>query len=771
VALSRVSLFVLSLFLALYALMPSKGPRPSQPMARAEDSTVPPFDPDVVRPEPGSRLAEVLSALRAQDFLSAQRLSLLGLSEGAGESAPLLRWAGALAARELGDHAGVVSLLEPLAHSVHALSPWAKLWLAEALEAADAARALQFAEELVHADSTLEGFPARVDAERLRARLLSKLGRVDEAVAELTRLLAGQADENAPLTLMMPLADLLSVRSEPERVRALSLYRSVAARVPLTKLGRKADERADAVLQTLPSALKAELADPSLEVRLMRADALLADLRYSDAESAYDALEREAKDPRVQCRVRFGRAKALIDRRKREQGSQLMVQVADTCTGDVEQRAWARYYAGRALSTLGLNAEAIAQYEALEREAPSHRLADDALFRAAKVARDMGDAQGVESRLTALPIRYPSGDMGPRARFALAWHAYTHGERERAAEILARDAPDEDAEDLQGRAGYFRARFLHELGEGRAAVEAFARVFEHAPLAYYGHQAFARLKALDPARAHALLSTLSHRAPDKITFELRTELLSPGFERAVALLGAGDLINALAELRALGFLASDADPELTWLSVVLFDRASAPHVAVELARKRMPMLLTRAPRGRDLALYRAVYPRAFAPLIEETAQREGVPGAFVRAVAREESGFLPHAVSRANARGLIQVLEPTARTIAKGLGLPHHPEALARPEVNLAIGVHFISTIAGSLRGQYALVPVAYNAGPSVASRWLGERASEPLDVWVENIPYDETRHYTRRVVQSYGVYHFLATGELLDLPLTLPAL
>jgi soluble lytic murein transglycosylase len=64
------------------------------------------------------------------------------------------------------------------------------------------------------------------------------------------------------------------------------------------------------------------------------------------------------------------------------------------------------------------------------------------------------------------------------------------------------------------------------------------------------------------------------------------------------------------------------------------------------------------------------------------------------------------------------------------------------------------------------LVPPAYNAGPAAVSRWLRERGHEPLDVWVENIPYDETRGYTRRVLQSYGIYHWLATAEMLHLPL-----
>jgi soluble lytic murein transglycosylase len=92
-----------------------------------------------------------------------------------------------------------------------------------------------------------------------------------------------------------------------------------------------------------------------------------------------------------------------------------------------------------------------------------------------------------------------------------------------------------------------------------------------------------------------------------------------------------------------------------------------------------------------------------------------------------------------------------------------------RPEVNLALGARFISNLALNLRGQLPLVPAAYNAGPAAAGRWLSERQHEPFDVWVENIPYDETRHYTRRVIQTYGVYQWLASGEMLELPTELP--
>jgi soluble lytic murein transglycosylase len=383
----------------------------------------------------------------------------------------------------------------------------------------------------------------------------------------------------------------------------------------------------------------------------------------------------------------------------------------------------------------------------------------------------MGDEDGAVERLRALPRRYPRGDMLQRARFALALQTASQGDFAAAAAALTDDLRDEPSEDLQGRASYFRARFLALQGRTAEAINGYAATLRRTPLSYYGMLAFSRLSALDPARASALAPRLDGGlAEQRLSFEYGSALKRPGFQRALALLIAGEAQLALTELRALGFLDTGADPELTWLSAALLDRGGAPHLSLELVRRRMPELLARAPVGRTLALYRLVYPQAFSPLIEDSAQRERVPPAFVRAVAREESGFYPKAVSRSGAHGLIQLLESTAKAISKGgLRLPTSPAALQEPSVNLALGTRFIATLSASVRGQLALVPAAYNAGPAAAGRWLSQRNHEPLDVWIENIPFDETRSYSRRVLQTYGVYHWLATGEMLQLPERLP--
>jgi len=728
------------------------------------------FDPDIVRAIPGSARKAVIDARVAGDLAAARAAALDGVLAEPAE-APLLRFMAAQASHELGMAAEALELLLPVAESEHPLAPWARLDAGEWLESEDPARGLALIEPVLNGSPEAESFPGVEAARRLRGRLLARLGRTEEAIAQLELLLDAASDESLSIQVTMPLAELLAARAdEASRVRALSLVRRVAHRVPATRVGRKAEQLASEWLAALSPELRESLKQPSYEDRLAKADALLADARFADAERAYTAL---ASDPSEQaallCRARFGRAKALLDRRSRAEGAAQMGAVAEECAGDIDQRAWARYHAARAFSALAQNDLSLHHYDALQQEAPEHRLADDALFRASKVLREMGDVAGARARLQALPQRFPNGDMRARALFALAWQSHTEGDVAEAARLLeGADVELEDAEDLHGRAPYWRARFLSELGQKVEAADAFAALFLRTPLSYYGQQAFARLETLDAARATKLAEELAVAQNTPLVFAAEAALDQPGFFRAVSLLQIGDTARGMMELRALGFLAPEGDVERYWLSVALLDRAGAHPLSVELARKRVFDLLRRAPKGRDLAFYRLAYPPAFAPLIEEASDREHVPSAFVRAVAREESAFNPRAVSRAQAYGLIQIIQPTARAIARGLDLPHDPESLRRPDINLALGVRFIGTLASGFGGQFALVPAAYNAGPGATQRWLTERASEPLDVWIENVPYDETRHYTRRVLQSYGIYAWLDSGRMLSLPAAL---
>lgn len=363
--------------------------------------------------------------------------------------------------------------------------------------------------------------------------------------------------------------------------------------------------------------------------------------------------------------------------------------------------------------------------------------------------------------------------MIAEARFELAWQDWQAGKPERALgtlEALIAHGAGEHQEGIKGRAKYWRARCLAQLGRKAAAVEAYAELALALPLSYHAQLSLRRLEQLSPTRAKQVLAELNDPSPPTpLRFAARSELSDPRFESALSLLQLDELELARDELAHLGLTGAGADNEALWLAAALLHGAHAYEAASRIARGRLGYFMELLPRGSVRHLWRIAFPRAFAPLIEEAAAEAGVPASFVRAVAREESGFDPRAVSSANAYGLIQLIQPTAKGHAKALGLPSDPASLKRPEINLRIGANFIRYLWKRYQTNPAVVPAAYNAGHGAADRWLKGADAQELDEWVESIPYDETRRYTRRVLQSYGVYAWLEGGELPKLDPALP--
>jgi len=110
-------------------------------------------------------------------------------------------------------------------------------------------------------------------------------------------------------------------------------------------------------------------------------------------------------------------------------------------------------------------------------------------------------------------------------------------------------------------------------------------------------------------------------------------------------------------------------------------------------------------------------------------------------------------VSRAGARGLMQLIPATARSMAGERGLRFNAEALLDdPDVNLELGATFLAGLVAEF-GDPRLALAAYNAGPKRLRQWWRSRRTDDLEVFVEQIPFDETRHYVKRVVLAWDEY------------------
>ncbi len=155
------------------------------------------------------------------------------------------------------------------------------------------------------------------------------------------------------------------------------------------------------------------------------------------------------------------------------------------------------------------------------------------------------------------------------------------------------------------------------------------------------------------------------------------------------------------------------------------------------------------------------FPLAYQEHVASAAKATSVNPLFLMAITRQESAFSPDAKSSAGALGLMQLMPATAQQTAKRAGIPYSSKQdLLKPEKNIALGSRYINQLLNQFNGNRILAAAAYNAGPSRVRQWLSkDDAKLPYDVWIETIPFHETRGYVQNVL-SFSVIYGYRTGE-----------
>ncbi len=164
----------------------------------------------------------------------------------------------------------------------------------------------------------------------------------------------------------------------------------------------------------------------------------------------------------------------------------------------------------------------------------------------------------------------------------------------------------------------------------------------------------------------------------------------------------------------------------------------------------------------DIALR---FPIQYASQINNNASRLGIDPAIIFALIRQESMLDSHALSPAGARGLMQIMPATGQYIASKLGEPWQSERhLFNPDLNIRYGSTYYKQLLDRFSGHFALATAAYNAGPNRITKWLPTDKPAPADIWIETIPYKETRQYVTRVLSYALIYQFRTQKNALTL-------
>jgi len=147
------------------------------------------------------------------------------------------------------------------------------------------------------------------------------------------------------------------------------------------------------------------------------------------------------------------------------------------------------------------------------------------------------------------------------------------------------------------------------------------------------------------------------------------------------------------------------------------------------------------------------FPIAFEAVVAKTSMESGLSQSLIWSIIRQESAFNVKAISRVGAQGLMQLRPSTAREVAHKYKISEGDPDLLNPEVNIRLGALYLRKLTQRFGDNYAIVAAAYNAGPSRVAGWLKRIPFDKADLWIETIPFEETRQYVQQVMAFTVVY------------------
>lgn len=344
-----------------------------------------------------------------------------------------------------------------------------------------------------------------------------------------------------------------------------------------------------------------------------------------------------------------------------------------------------------------------------------------------------------------------SGEAFADAEWLSGWLSLRYlNQQQRAAEHFSHLSENVSSPVSLSRALYWRAEAQQALGNRGEAERLFNEAARFS-FTYYGQLAATRGDRT---------AMLSLPATEQVSDGARNRFNNRELVRALRLMAE---VGAQSDFESIAYYLDDTldDPmEMELLS----------QLAREQNFHRTALRSAKAGLFRNVVAVSSAYPLIDLPQTVRTQNR--IEPALVLAIIRQESEFDPGAISRANARGLMQLIPATAQAQARREGMTFERGALTTdPQYNMTLGSAHLADLVDSFNGSYVLAIASYNAGSLRAREWItdwGDPRSSSVDVvdWIELIPFSETRNYVQRVTENLQVYRYRLAGQPTEITL-----
>jgi soluble lytic murein transglycosylase-like protein len=411
---------------------------------------------------------------------------------------------------------------------------------------------------------------------------------------------------------------------------------------------------------------------------------------------------------------------------------------------------------------LGNDAEGIKLNQKVLQHFPQASHVNNARRKLAFLYRDGFQFEKAIHELEILLASHPSQKWKKHYLKSIAWNYYRLGG---PGNLLAYEKSIQYWEDLirlsskdgkyLAQARYWQGRIYEKLGKDEEARKNFRHLITDFPWTYYGFLALKALSPQEPQYRRAFKAWQQKRLETVEAIPKAKKIASYGYHYPRFLLlselqleveAQEELLAAQRELR--GAL------ELSTLVAVAHDAANKDDFYFPF---RVGISLWNSHESMDVSLLHWAYPQAYFKEVKVEGKKQGFDPYLMYAVMRQESHFRPKIVSWAGARGLLQIMPATGKRLAKKIKWPRYdPDDLFDPKKNITLSGVYLKILLGDFDRDLVSVLASYNAGENAVKRWKKNREHLLPEEFAEEIPYEETNHYVKKVLENYWIYRSL---------------
>ncbi|MBI3610303.1 MAG: tetratricopeptide repeat protein [Nitrospirae bacterium] len=621
----------------------------------------------------------------------------------------------------------------------------------------------RFQEAVQTYDRLLRKFPESVlnaQAAYQKAQVLIQTGDCRMALNELDGFVARYPKDSNSSPALLQLADCaVRVQDSAKAVWALRQIWFYYADSP------EAQEAPKNLLQLGASGVS--IPAPSAEARYQRGRILFDAARYDEAAAEFKAV-LAAGEPANRDEIGLKLAETLIQLKQYDDAKRLLGELTAR-TGRPDILTSALFWLGRLAIRQGEEGRLLQIERQLADRFPASTERAKLLFMIGDFYEGRGQIEQAVKIYRRVIAEAPSDPSAEDAVWRIGWMAYKARRYGDAIKIFEDHLQRHPASLLGGQFGYWIGRSTEQIDQPLKAAQAYREVCRKFLRTFYCQEATARLARLP---SPAIGGGEADRPPDPS--REASEAASKTVNRIAVALPAGDADTALTRDRhyaiALELMALHLKPEAAFELTSLAERYAADKAAalrlaellyaadnyftsLRLLRLHFQDVIERGGDDVPKSFWEQVYPRRFVERIQRQNPSLSADPFLVAAVTREESAFNPKAVSKVGALGLMQLMPYTAEWVARQMGLTtFRPELLLDETMNVQLGAWYLNHLIRQFNGNVVLAVASYNAGPEAVGRWA-EGGVGDLDEFIEAIPFNETRYFTKKVIRSYNEY------------------